>query len=305
MKKAPQRLTPLTEGQIMEKWIDKELKVTIICPTYNHEEFIEDALCGFLAQKTNFPFEVIVRDDASTDQTAEIIRKYAERYPKIIKPILETVNKYPNVQPGPVLRSLAKGKYLAYCEGDDYWIDSLKLQKQVDYLENNPDTSLLETQSVAIENGFIINWPGSGGTRTYMHPSKIEIPSKYYHHIYFGDTYIRAILQAHGKVEKIDDITAVWRKHEGGIFGSTNAQKDTAELNFKRATTNFWIAVYYSTQNKPKASFDHFRVTVNQLLDAYPYETTYSTRLKLASYLIAHPLMPLLSSIKKKVRRIL
>ena len=117
--------------------------VSVRCVTYNHEPYIAQALDGFLMQKTNFPFEVIVHDDASTDRTAEIIREYEARFPKIIKPIYETENQY-SKHDGSLRRIMdaaCKGKYIAFCEGDDYWIDENKLQMQVDFLEKHDDYS--------------------------------------------------------------------------------------------------------------------------------------------------------------------
>lgn len=115
--------------------------VTISCLTYNHEPYIRQCLDGFVMQKTNFRFEAIVHDDASTDGTAAIIKEYAERYPDIIKPIFEIENQY-SKRDGSLTRimnSHMHGKYIAMCEGDDYWIDPLKLQKQVDFLEAHPN----------------------------------------------------------------------------------------------------------------------------------------------------------------------
>lgn len=122
--------------------------VAIKCATYNHEPYIRDALEGFVMQKTNFPFVAIVHDDASTDGTPDIIREYAAKYPDIIKPIYETENQY-SKRDGSLRRIMnaaveASGaKYVALCEGDDYWTDPLKLQKQVDFLESHPDYSLV------------------------------------------------------------------------------------------------------------------------------------------------------------------
>ena len=121
--------------------------VTIRCLVYNHEPYIRQCLEGFVMQKTNFPFEAIVHDDASTDGSAAIIKEYAEKYPDIIKPILEIENQY-SKHDGSLRRimdSHTRGKYIAYCEGDDYWIDPLKLQKQVDFLERNPEYGLVHT----------------------------------------------------------------------------------------------------------------------------------------------------------------
>lgn len=123
----------------------EEVKVTIKCLVYNHEPYLRQCLEGFVMQKTNFPFEAIVHDDASTDGSAAIIKEYAEKYPDIIKPIYETENQY-SKHDGSLRRIMdahTRGKYVAYCEGDDYWIDPLKLQKQVDFLESHPDYGLV------------------------------------------------------------------------------------------------------------------------------------------------------------------
>ena len=126
---------------------DKQPLVTIRCITYNHESYIRQCLEGFVMQKTNFPFEAIVHDDASTDGTAAIIREYAAKYPDIIKPIYEVENQY-SKHDGSLSRIMnfhTRGKYIAMCEGDDYWIDPLKLQKQVDFLESHPEYGLVCT----------------------------------------------------------------------------------------------------------------------------------------------------------------
>ena len=117
------------------------LIVTIQCLVYNHESFLRQCLDGFVMQKTSFRFEVIVHDDASTDGSAAIIREYADKYPEIIKPIFETENLY-SKRDGSLRRVMyrnTRGKYVAICEGDDYWTDPYKLQKQVDFLESHPD----------------------------------------------------------------------------------------------------------------------------------------------------------------------
>ena len=118
--------------------------VSIICNTYNHEPFIKDALDSFVMQKTTFPFEVLVHDDASTDNTAEIIRVYEARYPNLIKPVYETENQYSkrNGAIGKIQYGRAHGKYIALCEGDDYWTDPLKLQKQFDAMEDHPEIDM-------------------------------------------------------------------------------------------------------------------------------------------------------------------
>lgn len=115
--------------------------VSISCTTYNHAPFIRQCLDGFVIQKTLFPFEILIHDDASTDGTQDIIAEYEKKYPDIIKPIYQQDNQYSKGIPIGVTFNFprAHGKYIAMCEGDDYWTDPLKLQKQVDFLESHPD----------------------------------------------------------------------------------------------------------------------------------------------------------------------
>lgn len=123
---------------------NRDIKVSVVCTAYNHAKYIEKTLDGFVMQKTNFDFEVIVHDDASTDNTAEIIKEYANKYPNLIIPILQSENQYSKKID--ILKTYIachiKGKYMALCEGDDYWTDSYKLQAQYDALENNPNCGI-------------------------------------------------------------------------------------------------------------------------------------------------------------------
>jgi len=127
--------------------------VSICCITYNHENYIKNTIEGFLMQKTLFSFEIIIHDDASTDNTAKLIKKYKNKYPKLIIPIYQKENQWSKgINPSPVyVWPKAKGKYIALCEGDDYWTDPYKLQRQVEFLKKNSDY-------VAIaENGLVKN----------------------------------------------------------------------------------------------------------------------------------------------------
>lgn len=127
--------------------MQKDIMVSVICSTYNHEKFIARTLEGILMQKTDFPFEILVHDDASKDKTAQIIRQYEKKYPDKIKPIYQTENQYSKGIPiGKTFQfPRVKGKYIAICEGDDYWIDEYKLQKQVDALETHPEADICAT----------------------------------------------------------------------------------------------------------------------------------------------------------------
>lgn len=136
-----------------------EYMVSICCLTYNHEPYVRQALDGFLMQKTDFKYEIVIHDDASTDQTADIIREYAAKYPDIIHPMYQTENQYSQgiSNPSGVFNfPRVKGKYIAMCEGDDYWIDETKLQRQVDYMESHTDCRLCfhGAKIVAEDNAF-------------------------------------------------------------------------------------------------------------------------------------------------------
>lgn len=133
--------------------MENEIQVSVCCIAYNQANYIRKTLEGFVAQETDFRFEVLIHDDASTDGTADIIREYAEKYPELIKPILQTENQYSKgVRINPTFNyPRAKGRYFAFCEGDDYWCDSRKLQKQYDAMENNPRCALCVHQSRCID----------------------------------------------------------------------------------------------------------------------------------------------------------
>lgn len=131
------------------------MKCSIICNTYNHEKTIAMAIDSFLIQKTNFSFEILIHDDASEDSTQNIIKSYMERYPNIIKAILQKKNM---TQSGYSVTEInlerAKGEYITFCEGDDYWIDSERLQKLVDILEGDSDITLVGHASMMQNHRF-------------------------------------------------------------------------------------------------------------------------------------------------------
>lgn len=142
------------------------VKVSVVCTVFNHGKFLRDALAGFVNQKTDFKFEVLVHDDASTDDSQEIIREYEAKYPELIKPIYQTENQYSKgliIEEKFIIPHI-RGEYVAICEGDDYWIDENKLQKQVDFLDANKDYSLVACSSKTLncitgqyEDRFVID----------------------------------------------------------------------------------------------------------------------------------------------------
>lgn len=155
--------------------------VSIVTLAYNHGRYIRQCLDGFVMQVTDFPFEVIIHDDASTDDTAEILREYEQKYPDIIKPIYQKENQYSKGIPigATYLYPKAQGKYIAECEGDDWWTDSSKLQKQVDFLEAHPEYQMCTTSysSVRMKDGHINKGgePGDGRDITFRQLMKKNV----------------------------------------------------------------------------------------------------------------------------------
>lgn len=243
--------------------------VSIHCLVYNHAPYLRQCLDGFVMQKTNFRFEAIVHDDCSPDNSADIIREYAEKYPDIIKPIYETENQH-SKHDGSLRRIMFErltGKYIAMCEGDDYWIDHYKLQKQVDFLENNPDYvmcytnfnlfyeetnkmehDMLSSGNAKFRHEFTLpEWiahPGYIGPMTWLVRNEIwkNIPK-----ISTSDgTYVYvAHFMSKGKMKcMIDDTTAVYRSHRGSITQSSSFKTQYWQrLNFFYAMAD--LADYY------------------------------------------------------------
>jgi len=141
-----------SESEIMSMWVASSTEapmVSVLCNAYNHEKFISDAIRGVLIQKTNFPFELLIHDDASNDGTREIIEAYQEKYPLIIKTVFQEENQYSKGEKITLLNfSFSKGRYIAICEGDDFWVSRDNLQKKVDCLEAEKKVNLVASEAM-------------------------------------------------------------------------------------------------------------------------------------------------------------
>lgn len=230
--------------------------VSICSITYNHAPYIRQCLDGFLMQKTKFRYEIIIHDDASTDGTTEIIKEYAEKHPDLITPISQKENQYSKGIGGMYPRFCfphAKGKYIALCEGDDYWTDPLKLQKQVDFLETNPDYVMCShrfKQYMQKEGIYKDDWYGvisdsivydldtliHGGW--YHHPLSVMFRSdklnlqEYARYPYSMDAVLFFHLLKKGPGIMLNEDMAVYRIHTGGVWSGIN-QENRFKNEFK------------------------------------------------------------------------
>ncbi|RUO26268.1 glycosyl transferase family 2 [Aliidiomarina minuta] len=288
-----------SEKEIMSFWqgdVSKPL-VSISCTTYNHEKFIEDALEGFLIQETDFPFEIIIHDDASTDRTQDIIKEYQYAYPNLIRTILQTENQYSEGRkPGGFLFSAYQGKYVANCEGDDYWTDKDKLQIQVGFLEQHPEYVISCHDATIIDSsGNVLSkqkLPSScrrdfdenellSGRAWILTMSRVyrreisRIPESKY--IKNGDTFFAALMGLHGKCKFHPEISpAMYRVHDGGIWSSTSQEDRTDD----HINTWFWMYRYFKRTGNEKYADLYFRRCFQQLSANIPLYVIFTTFIK-------------------------
>ena len=225
-----------------------EVLVSISCITYNHSAYIRQCLDGMLMQQTTFDFEILIHDDCSTDGTDNIIREYEQRYPHVVKPLYETENQYQNGKPfGSIVWNIprANGKYIAFCEGDDYWTDPLKLQKQVDFMEANPEVGLCYTDYNRLEDEtnqlveslfekqkayrstsyeeFLLK-PGYLAPMTWLYRRNLQDMLSLAN-IHSDGTYAYMLEFLHNsKVAYIPEVTATYRSHVGSASSPIRSQ---------------------------------------------------------------------------------
>ena len=254
---APVALPLRTEAQIVESWSATAPVVSVLCSTYQHVNFIADAIRGFLGQVTEFPFEVLIRDDGSVDGSADIVRDYSERYPLIIRSVLEPKNTYSSRSPGETLRPLAVGEYVAACEGDDYWVDATKLQRQVDALRED-DRAFTSFHSCFVTiDGVVAGITGKSARRipergAYLAVSRIPTLSMLYRNqprypiqqrprLPHGDVFLKSWLIKQGAAIRLPGPPAgVYRRHAGSVTSRAGADPmqtilDTVESEVRAA----------------------------------------------------------------------
>ena len=235
-----------SEKAAPEGWESKEPLVSVSCITFNHGPYLRQALESFVNQKTSFPIEVLIHDDCSTDDTIEIIQEYAERYPEMIRPMFEEQNQYSqgisNIS-GVFNFPRARGKYIAMCEGDDFWSDMEKLEKQAQYMEAHPECAMCchSAGVVSMDDAFrtvSVLQPFSGSrvlAAEEVISKKENIPTaslmfrteyaktlpQYYYDCPVGDIPLHLYMASRGTVYYFDEVMSMYRMGGAGSWGSS------------------------------------------------------------------------------------
>ena len=286
--------------QVLEKPL-----VSVCVLTYQHKSFIKECLDSILIQKTNFPIEILIGEDSSTDGTKEICIEYAEKYPNKIRLFLHHRENNIKINGSPTGRFnllyslfIARGKYIALCEGDDYWTDSYKLQKQVDFLEANNEYSICFTYSMKVDGDgkpleafselkqktftqydFLVGKKQQTRTQTilfnkdYLNIEKVlKMNSK---NRINGDTVMKIQLTDNNKLGvRLPECTAAYRIHQGGIWSGLN------KINLTKKNFYSWRA--------------KLKIAINVNLNAY-----FTVLKKTLEYFVKWKLYTFLEMVKK------
>lgn len=283
---------------------NNEILVTCVCITFNHKDFIRQCLDGMLMQETTFPYEIIVYDDCSTDGTREIVKEYAALHPDKIRTVLPEENQYSKL--GDVVLEnfvlpVAKGKYVALCEGDDYWNDAQKLQKQATWMEQHPDYSVtfhrclrhdvdtdkfMQDDCARLiptgEDGVTLNLAGFlGGWSTQplsMVFRKVSFqPEKAAQYKHYRDMHQIYHLLENGPAYLFAWVGGVYNLHVGGVAGKTSTKsrcevslaiaQELYEHNHNMHTRNFYASVLqWAIYEAKKFGLDRFQLSLSLLM---------------------------------------
>lgn len=286
----------------------KNPTVSILCLTYNHASYIERCLDGMLAQEADFDYEILVHDDASSDGTVDILKRYEKAHSNI-KVIYQSVNQFSKgVKITPTYQlPRAKGKYIALCEGDDYWTDESKLQKQVEFMENNPDHFVcFHPVRVTHEDGSQedFTYPDVEDEEWYTTEELVSINyiptcSVLYRRVSYdnypknvspGDWFFHLYHALHGKIKYMDEIMAVYRKHDKGLWWEYDRDRYKIWVKYGIEHLNMFVeleklyadrgspqykelfnaAINRVMENLANTDVDHETDLIDQALDRYP-----------------------------------
>ena len=244
--------------------------------TYNHENFIREAIEGVLMQKTTFPIELIIGEDCSTDKTRKIVVEYFEKYPAIVKPQLPHKNRGMQNNFISIFKA-TQGKYIAMCEGDDYWADPYKLQKQVDFLEANEEYSICfhpvkvwkENEKTMVDDVITREVPETTTILDLAEGNYIHTPSVVFRKneevldvfenmgsLPVGDYVLHMLNAKYGKIKKLPEVMGVYRVHDGGVWS------DNKDIEYKFSS---WLSLL----NELLIYFKEDKLIVNNFKEQY------------------------------------
>jgi glycosyltransferase involved in cell wall biosynthesis len=273
------------------------MKLSVMMITYNHEKFISQALNSILTQRVNFDYEIVVGEDHSTDGTREILMDFHQSYPQRIVPLIRDKNMGAIQNMGATLRA-CRGTYIALLEGDDYWTDRYKLQKQVDFLDSNPafamcchrvqlldpggqeGVDVLPTRaagSYTIEDLLIENFVPA--CSAMLRRELIGSLPSWHSELAMGDWPLFALVSSHGKIELMDEVMAVYRIHEGGIWSSRSRASRMAEVSRMLEVLDKHFSFRYTKTVRP--------ILAQYYLDLALLERQNGNRMETGKYLMA------------------
>lgn len=285
-----------TQDEIMRGWgANSEIVVSIHCLAYNHEKFIQQSLDSFLSQETNFPFEVVVHDDASTDSTQKIIKEYEKKYPKIIVPIYETENQFGQGTLNGIISKKIRGSFVAFCEGDDFWISSHKLQDQIDFLLANRDYSGCVGACLVLDdktgicrprekkypkfdlelNDFIGPTIGHTSTIVMRRSVYFELLSPEVPDVFSGDKVSLLLMRLNGKVAFLPKVFSVYRKSDVGISRNVKYEYIKKDLQIPS-----WAKKRYERGNTKRYPYIKHLSYIYQTIFLFTKDLNWNNRMK-------------------------
>ncbi len=288
--------------------------VSICCQAYNQKDFIEQCLNGFESQITSFDFEILVHDDASTDGTADILKKFEKVNPSLYRNTYQKTNQFRKLNSlTDILVKNARGKYIAFCEGDDYWTDPYKLQKQVDLLESNPDCVGCVAQfqdyfmdlekfvtSVNTHKKSKLSFPQI--VNSYFHTSTFLLKREElvyiisnYSALITGDTSYRLLLSERGPFCVLDDVVSVYRRSGDGFWTSLS--------QVERDKTHYRLFHDFRIKHIKSRRYYYLNREIDYLQKIVKVEKTMNNRLKLIYLFSYRKLLKLKSTISKMLSR--
>jgi glycosyltransferase involved in cell wall biosynthesis len=255
--------------------------VSVLMLTYNHERFIEQAIKSVLMQVTNFPIELVIGEDCSTDGTREIVKRYAAVYPQIVRPLLHEKNIGVHANLDAVLNSCT-GSYIATLEGDDYWTSPHKLQKQVDFLELHPDHTLCGTRFVNIqgdnptttsdespaekESGTLedlLRWNYLLTCTVVYRAGLVPTLPDRFKKVRNPDMVFWALLAEHGRVGFINEVMAAYRLHNGGVWSGISIGTRIAALEYTINSIHSYFSNRYPGLHRQSLCIRYLECAVN------------------------------------------